>query len=313
MEAIKIFSGTSNVPLSEAVCRFLGVPRGQAEIKRFSDGEVFVEISESVRETHVFVIQSTCPPVNEHIMELLIITDALKRASAGAITAVIPYYGYARQDRKVQPRAPITAKLVADILARAGVKRVVTMDLHAGQIQGFFDVPVDHLYAAPILIKYLKKKFNKDELVVVSPDAGGMERARVFAKRLDVGLAMTDKRRPAPNEAEIMNVIGDVVGKTAIIVDDLVDTAGTAVQAAQALIKEGAKRVTLCCTHGVLSGNAVKRIDDSLVEEIIITDTIPQRQETQNCKKIKILSISDLLGEAIRRIAVGESISTLFS
>jgi len=313
MEAIKIFSGTSNVPLSEAVCRFLGVPRGQAEIKRFSDGEVFVEISESVRETHVFVIQSTCPPVNEHIMELLIITDALKRASAGAITAVIPYYGYARQDRKVQPRAPITAKLVADILARAGVKRVVTMDLHAGQIQGFFDIPVDHLYAAPILIKYLKKKFNKDELVVVSPDAGGMERARVFAKRLDVGLAMTDKRRPAPNEAEIMNVIGDVVGKTAIIVDDLVDTAGTAVQAAQALIKEGAKRVTLCCTHGVLSGNAVKRIDDSLVEEIIITDTIPQRQETQNCKKIKILSISDLLGEAIRRIAVGESISTLFS
>jgi ribose-phosphate pyrophosphokinase len=313
MEAIKIFSGTSNVPLSEAVCRFLGVPPGKAEIKRFSDGEVFVEISESVRETHVFVIQSTCPPVNEHIMELLIITDALKRASAGAITAVIPYYGYARQDRKVQPRAPITAKLVADILARAGVKRVVTMDLHAGQIQGFFDVPVDHLYAAPILIKYLKKKFNKDELVVVSPDAGGMERARVFAKRLDVGLAMTDKRRPAPNEAEIMNVIGDVVGKTAIIVDDLVDTAGTAVQAAQALIKEGAKRVTLCCTHGVLSGNAVKRIDDSLVEEIIITDTIPQRQETQNCKKIKILSISDLLGEAIRRIAVGESISTLFS
>ncbi|MBI2486017.1 MAG: ribose-phosphate pyrophosphokinase [Deltaproteobacteria bacterium] len=313
MEAIKIFSGTSNVPLSEAVCRYLGVSTCIAEIKRFSDGEVFVEISESVRGTHVFVIQSTCPPVNEHIMELLIITDALKRASAGAITAVIPYYGYARQDRKVQPRAPITAKLVADILARAGVKRVVTMDLHAGQIQGFFDVPVDHLYAAPILIKYLKKKFNKDELVVVSPDAGGMERARVFAKRLDVGLAMTDKRRPAPNEAEIMNVIGDVVGKTAIIVDDLVDTAGTAAQAAQALIKEGAKRVTLCCTHGVLSGNAVKRIDDSLVEEVIITDTIPQRQETQNCKKIKILSISDLLGEAIRRIAIGESISTLFT
>jgi ribose-phosphate pyrophosphokinase len=313
MEAIKIFSGTSNVPLSEAVCRFLGVPRGQAEIKRFSDGEVFVEISESVRETHVFVIQSTCPPVNEHIMELLIITDALKRASAGAITAVIPYYGYARQDRKVQPRAPITAKLVADILARAGVKRVVTMDLHAGQIQGFFDIPVDHLYAAPILIKYLKKKFNKDELVVVSPDAGGMERARVFAKRLDVGLAMTDKRRPAPNEAEIMNVIGDVVGKTAIIVDDLVDTAGTAVQAARALVKEGAKRVTLCCTHGVLSGNAIERIQDSMLEEVIITDTIPQREETKECFKIKILSIADLLGEAIRRIAVGESISTLFT
>jgi ribose-phosphate pyrophosphokinase len=313
MEAIKIFSGTSNVPLSEAVCRFLGVPRGQAEIKRFSDGEVFVEISESVRETHVFVIQSTCPPVNEHIMELLIITDALKRASAGAITAVIPYYGYARQDRKVQPRAPITAKLVADILARAGVKRVVTMDLHAGQIQGFFDIPVDHLYAAPILIKYLKEKFKQDELVVVSPDAGGMERARVFAKRLDVGLAMTDKRRPAPNEAEIMNVIGDVGGKTAIIVDDLVDTAGTAVQAARALVKEGAKRVTLCCTHGVLSGNAIERIQDSMLEEVIITDTIPRREETKECFKIKILSIADLLGEAIRRIAVGESISTLFT
>ncbi|GIW48253.1 MAG: ribose-phosphate pyrophosphokinase [Deltaproteobacteria bacterium] len=313
MENIKIFSGTSNFPLSEAVCKYLGVPLGRAEIRRFSDGEVFVEIAESVRRTHVFVIQSTCPPVNENIMELLIITDALKRASAKAITAVIPYYGYARQDRKVQPRAPISAKLVADIIVKAGVSRVVTMDLHAGQIQGFFDVPVDHLYAAPVLIDYIKNKFRKDEIVIVSPDAGGMERARAYAKRLGTGLAMTDKRRPAPNEAEIMNVIGDVKGKIAIIVDDLVDTGGTAIQAAQALIREGAKGVTLCCTHGVLSGNAIKKIEDSPLEEVIITDTIPPREEAKRSGKIKVLSIASLLGEAIRRIAIGESISTLFT
>lgn len=313
MEALKIFSGTSNDPLTEAVCRFLGVPPGKAEIRRFSDGEVFAEISESVRGSHVFVIQSTCPPVNEHIMELLIITDAMKRASARAITAVIPYYGYARQDRKVQPRAPITAKLVADIIVKAGISRIVTVDLHAGQIQGFFDVPVDHLYATPVFINYMRKKFIDEEIVIVSPDAGGMERARAYAKRLDAGLAMTDKRRPAPNVAEITYVIGDVRGRTVIIVDDLVDTAGTAVQAAQALVREGAKRVTLCCTHGVLSGNAIERIQDSKLEEVIITDTIPQREEAKRCSKIKILSIADLLGEAIRRIAVGESISTLFT
>jgi ribose-phosphate pyrophosphokinase len=308
----KIFSGTSNIPLTEAVCRYLDVPPGKAEIRRFSDGEIFAEISESVRGSHVFVIQSTSPPVNEHIMELLVITDALKRASAGAITAVIPYYGYARQDRKVQPRAPITAKLIADIIAKAGVSRVITVDLHAGQIQGFFDVPVDHLYAAPVLIKYLKKRFNDDESIVVSPDAGGMERARAYAQRLDVGLAMTDKRRTMPNVAKIMNVIGDVEGKTAILVDDMVDTAGTAVQAAEALSREGANRVALCCTHGVLSGDAVKRIEDSVIEEVIITDTIPPGEETKRCKKIRILSIADLLGEAIKRIAAGESISTLF-
>lgn len=308
----KIFSGTSNISLTEAVCKHLDASPGKAEIRRFSDGEVFAEIAESVRGSHVFVIQSTCPPVNEHIMELLIITDALKRASAGAITAVIPYYGYARQDRKVQPRAPITAKLVADIIAKAGVNRVVTVDLHAGQIQGFFDVPVDHLYAAPVLISYLKRRYNNGETVFVSPDAGGMERARGYAKRLHVGLAMTDKRRTAPNVAEVMNVIGDVSGKTAIIVDDLVDTAGTAVQAAKALSREGANRIALCCTHGVLSGDAVKRIEDSVIEEVIITDTIPPREETKRCKKIKVLSIAELLGEAIRRIAAGESISTLF-
>ncbi len=313
MGTTKVFRGTSNVSFTEAVCKYLDVHPGEAEIRRFSDGEVFVEISESVRGAHVFIIQSTCPPVNEHIMELLIVTDALKRASAGAITAVIPYYGYARQDRKVQPRAPITAKLVADIIAKAGVNRVITVDLHAGQIQGFFDVPVDHLYAAPVLIKYLKKKFNRDELVIVSPDAGGMERAREYAKRLHTGLAMTDKRRTAPNVAKVMNVIGDVRGKRTIIVDDMVDTAGTAIQAANALVREGAKGVTLCCTHGVLSGNAVQKIEGSVLEEVIITDTIPPREETKRCEKIKVLSIADLLGEAIRRIASGESISTLFT
>lgn len=313
MEATKIFSGTSNIPLSKAVCKYLHVPSGKAEIRKFSDGEIFVEIAESVRGSHVFIIQSTCPPVNEHIMELLVITDALKRASARAITAVVPYYGYARQDRKVQPRVPITAKLVADIFVKAGIGRVVTVDLHAGQIQGFFDVPVDHLYASPVFIDYLMNKFGKDEMVIVSPDAGGMERAREYAKRLDVGLAMTDKRRPSPNVAEIMHVIGNVKGRTAIIVDDLVDTAGTAVQAAKAIAEKGAKRVILCCTHGVLSENAVEKIENSVLEEVLITDTIPPKEETKNCSKIKVLSIADLLGEAIKRIAAGESISTLFS
>jgi ribose-phosphate pyrophosphokinase len=312
MEHTKIFSGTSNIPLTEAVCKYLDVLPGKAEIRRFSDGEIFAEISESVRGSHVFVIQSTCPPVNEHIMELLIITDALKRASARAITAVIPYYGYARQDRKVQPRAPISAKLVADIIVKAGINRVITVDLHAGQIQGFFDVPVDHLYAAPVFISHLKKKFNKDEIVVVSPDAGGLERAGEYAKRLDAKLAVTYKRRTGPNEAKISHVIGEVRGKTVVIVDDMVDTAGTAIQAAQALAREGARHVTLCCTHGVFSGNAPQKIENSVLEEVIITDTIPPREEIKRSKKIKVLSIAELLGEAIRRIAAGESISTLF-
>lgn len=312
MGPTKIFSGTSNVPLAEAVCRYMDLPFGKAEIRRFSDGEVIVEISESVRGAHVFVIQSTCPPVNEHIMELLIITDALKRASARAITAVIPYYGYARQDRKVQPRAPISAKLIADLIVKAGVNRVVTVDLHAGQIQGFFDVPVDHLYAAPVFINYLKRKFN-NELVIVSPDAGGMERARAYAKRLDAGLAMTDKRRTGPNVAQITYLIGDVKGKSAIIVDDLVDTAGTAIQAAQVLVREGAKRVALCCTHGVLSGKAVERIENSDFVEALITDSIEPSEEVRASKKIKVLSISSLLGEAMKRITTGESISSMFT
>jgi len=313
MENTKIFSGTSNKPLVDAVCKYMNVKAGKAKIRRFSDGEILIEIVESVRGSNVFVIQSTCPPVNENIMELMIMTDALKRASARSITAVIPYYGYARQDRKVLPRSPISAKLVAEIILVAGISKVVTVDLHAGQIQGFFDIPVDHIYATPIFIDYLKDKFANDEIVIVSPDAGGMERARIYAKRLDASLSMTDKRRPNQNQAEIMNVIGDVKNKMAIIVDDMVDTAGTAIQAANALIREGARGVTLCCTHGVLSGNAIKKINDSDLDEVIISDTINPSKETINSKKIKVLSISKLLGEAIKRIIAGESISVLFT
>lgn len=313
MEATIIFSGTSNEPLAEAVCEYMNITPGKMEIRRFSDGEVFAEISESVRGKHAFIIQSTCPPVNENIMELLIITDALKRASAAAISAVIPYYGYARQDRKVLPRAPITSKLVADIIVKAGIKRVVTVDLHAGQIQGFFDVPVDHLYALPVFFSYINEKYDNDEVVIVSPDAGGMERARAYAKRLHSSLAMTDKRRTAPNVAKISYLIGDVEGKHAIIVDDLVDTAGTATQAAAIIAREGAKSVSLCCTHGVLSGNAIEKIDESEFEEVIITDTIPQDENVRACSKIKVLSVANLIGESIKRISLGESISTLFN
>ncbi len=313
MENTKIFSGTSNKPLVDAVCKYMNVKAGKAKIRRFSDGEILIEIVESVRGSNVFVIQSTCPPVNENIMELMIMTDALKRASARSITAVIPYYGYARQDRKVLPRSPISAKLVAEIILVSGISKVVTVDLHAGQIQGFFDIPVDHIYATPIFIDYLKDKFANNEIVIVSPDAGGMERARIYAKRLDANLAMTDKRRPNLNQAEIMNVIGDVKNKMAIIVDDMVDTAGTAIQAADALMRDGAESVTLCCTHGVLSGNAIKKINDSDLDEVIISDTINPSKETINSKKIKVLSISKLLGEAIKRIIAGESISVLFT
>lgn len=313
MNNFKIFCGTSNVPLAEAVCKYLGVPLGKAEIRRFSDGELSTAIDESVRRCHVFVLQSTCPPTNEHLMELLILTDALKRASATSVTAVIPYYGYARQDRKVKPRAPITAKLVADLITTSGISRVVTVDLHAGQIQGFFNIPVDHIFASPVLLDYIKETNNNNDLVIVSPDAGGMERARVFAKKLDAGLAMTDKRRPNPNQAEIMNVIGDVEGKSVILFDDLVDTAGTAIQAAQALMKNGAKRASLCCTHAVLSGKAIERIKDSVLEEVIITDTIPPSQDVIDCDKFKVLTIADLLGESIKRITTGESISSLFN
>ncbi len=313
MDNAKVFCGTSNIPLATSVCKYLDIALGKAEIKRFSDGELSAEISESVRGSHIFVIQSTCPPTNEHIMELLILSDALKRASAREITAVIPYYGYARQDRKVKPRAPISAKLVADLITTAGISRVVTVDLHAGQIQGFFNIPVDHIYATPVFIDYIKKIRNGNDTVIVSPDAGGMERARQYAKILNAGLAMTDKRRPNPNVAEIMNVIGDVEGKNVIVVDDLVDTAGTAVQAGKALVREGAKSVSLCCTHGVLSGKAIENIHDSVIQEVIITDTIPPSEEAAASDRIKVLSIANLLGEAIKRITKGESISTLFN
>lgn len=313
METIKIFSGTSNIPLYKGVCKYLDVPAGDAIIKRFSDGEIMVEIVETVRGAHVFVMQSTCPPVNENIMELLIMVDAVKRASARDITAVIPYYGYARQDRKVQPRSPITAKLIADMIFKAGVDRVLTVDLHAGQIQGFFDMPVDHIYATPVFIDYLRENYGGENSVVVSPDAGGLERARVYAKALNVGLAVADKRRPEPNLAEITNIIGDVKGKTAIIIDDLVDTAGTAVKVAEALKREGVKRVALCATHAVLSGNAIERLEESSLEEVIVTDTIPLPESAPIKNKIKVLSIADLIGETIRRIVSGESISMLFT
>lgn len=285
MENTRIFSGTANQPLAEAVCKHLRVKLGKLEVRRFSDGEVFADISESVRTKDTFIIQPTCPPVNENLMELLIITDALKRASAGSIYAVVPYYGYGRQDRKVLPRAPITAKLVADVIVVAGIRRMVTVDLHAGQIQGFFNVPVDHLYGFPVLVKYLQEKYSDEEIVIVSPDAGGMERARKYANELGAKLAMADKRRTGPNIAEISYVIGDVKDKTAIIVDDIVDTAGTATLAAKILMEEGAKKVSLCCTHGVLSGQAIDRINNSHFDEVIITDSIPQQENKKSVKR----------------------------
>jgi ribose-phosphate pyrophosphokinase len=308
---LKVFSGNANRPLAEKVCDYLGISLGNAEVKTFSDGEISVEINENVRGKDVFIIQSTCPPVNDNLMELLIMIDAARRASAGRITAVIPYYGYARQDRKVAPRQPISAKLVANLITVAGASRVLTMDLHAGQIQGFFDIPVDNLYARPVLLHYLKEHF-KDDLVIVSPDAGGVERARAFAKRLDASLAIIDKRREGANVAEVMNIIGDVKGKTAVIVDDMVDTGGTLTKAASALLDKGASAVYACCTHPVLSGNAVQRIAESPLKELIVTDTIPLSEEARKCSKIKVLSVGKLFGEAVRRIHLNESVSVLF-
>lgn len=311
LDKIKIFAGNSNINLAVDICKFLGVSLGKSEVKSFSDGEVCVEINESVRGMEVYVIQSTCSPVNKHLMELLIMLDALKRASAYAITAVIPYYGYARQDRKVAPRTPITAKLVADLIAAAGASRVLCMDLHAGQIQGFFDIPVDNLYATPILLEHIQKNY-KENTVIVSPDAGGVERARAFAKRLNTSFAIIDKRRPAPNVSEIMNVIGDIQGKACILLDDMIDTAGTITQAADALIKQGAKDVYACCTHPVLSGPAIERLRKSPLKEVIVTNTIPLNDEARGLNKIKSLTVAPLLGEAIKRIHYGESVSSLF-
>lgn len=310
LDWLKLFSGNSNIQLVEEIARDLGTTMGKSQVKNFSDGEINVEIEESVRGMDVFVIQSICHPVNNNLMELLILIDALKRASAERITAVLPYYGYARQDRKVSPRAPISAKLIADLITTAGASRILTVDLHAGQIQGFFNIPVDHLFAAPVLLEYLKKL--KNHLVVVSPDAGGVERARAYAKRLNSSLAIIDKRRECPNVSQVMNIIGDVEGMVAVLVDDMVDTGGTLVRAAYALMEKGAKTVYACCTHPVLSGKAVEMIAESPIEELIVTNTIPLREEAKACPKIKVLSISNLLADAIRRIYEDESVSCLF-
>jgi ribose-phosphate pyrophosphokinase len=312
LERIRIFSGNSNPKLAMDICANLSVHLGSADVTTFSDGETRVEIDENVRGTDVFIIQSTCPPVNTHIMELLIMIDAMKRASADRITAVIPYYGYARQDRKVAPRAPITAKLVADLITTAGARRVLSMDLHAGQIQGFFNIPVDNLFATPILLDYMKKNYQGDGTVIVSPDTGGVERARAFGKRLGANLAIIDKRREGPNESQVMNIIGNVKDRRVIILDDLIDTAGTIVQAAEALKSEGAREISACCTHPVLSGPAIERIQGSVLKELIVTDTIPLHEKAKSCNKIKVLSVAGILSEAVRRIYYNDSVSSLF-
>jgi len=308
----KVFSGTANPALVDEVCESLGAPVGAAMIKRFADGETHLQIQENVRGADVFVIQPTCTPVDQHLMELLLLLDAFKRASAERITAVLPYYGYARQDRKDRPRMPISAKLVASLLERAGANRVLAVDLHAAQIQGFFDIPVDHLFSAPVMVDYFEEKFPRGETIVVSPDAGGVERARSFAKRLNAPLAIIDKRRTEVNVAEVMNIIGEVRAKHCLIVDDLVDTAGTLVKGVEALLAAGAKSVTACATHPVLSGPAVERISNSQLTELVVTNTIPLSPAAAACSKIRVLSIAQLLARAIQSIHEGGSISTLF-
>jgi len=306
-----IFSGNANPALAQSLCKHLGQPLGSAKVERFADGEVYVEINQNVRGVNCFVVQPTCTPVNDNLMELLVMTDALKRSSAKPIVAVMPYFGYARQDRKTRPRTPISARLVADLLTASGLTRILAMDLHAGQIQGFFDIPVDHIYAMPVMMEYLKPKFGADT-VIVSPDAGGVERARAYSKRLDASLAIIDKRRPAPNVAEVVNIIGDVKDRDAIVVDDLVDTAGTLCAAAEGLTKKGARAVYACITHGLLSGPAVERIDKSAIKELIITDSIPPRPDVLASPKIRVLSVAQLLSDAVNRIHQGDSLSSLF-
>ncbi len=307
-----LVSGTSNPDLSARVAAYHQQDLADIDVRRFADGELFVEIKENVRGRDVFVIQSTCSPANENLMELLIIIDALKRASANRITAVLPYYGYARQDRKVSPRTPITAKLVADILVAAGTDRVLTIDLHAGQIQGFFDVPVDNIFATPVLLPYIQQKLGDENVVMVSPDAGGVERARAYAKRTGSELAICDKRRERANQAEVMSVIGDVEGKKCVLVDDMVDTAGTITQAAAALRKFGAVDVLALATHGVFSGPAIERLQNGEITEMVVTDTIPLRNGDDAGGRIKVLSVADLIGEAIARIHESNSVSSLF-
>jgi ribose-phosphate pyrophosphokinase len=311
VDKLKIFAGNSNIALAREICGQLAVPVGNANVRTFSDGEIMVEIGENVRGRDVYLIQSTCAPANHNLMELLVMTDALKRASAASITAVIPYFGYARQDRKVAPRTPITSKLVADLIATAGMDRILTMDLHAGQIQGFFDIPVDHLYAAPVILEDIKARFP-GRVVVVSPDAGGTERARAFAKRLDAGLAIIDKRRSGPNVSEVMHIIGEVEGESCIIVDDMIDTAGTLCNAARALMQHGAREVCAYATHPVLSGPALERIDESPLKEVVVTNSIPVADKVEKCSKLRCLSVAELLAETIRRIHSDESVSSLF-
>jgi ribose-phosphate pyrophosphokinase len=308
---LKVFSGNAHRQLAEEIVGHLNIPLSKAELRKFSDGEIFVELKENVRGADVYIIQPTCTPVNDHLMELVIMVDALRRASARRITAVVPYYGYARQDRKNAPRVPISAKVVAEMFMVVGVRRVLCMDLHAGQIQGFFNIPVDHLYAAPVILKYIKENFD-DDVIMVSPDAGGVERTRAFAKRLNSGLAIIDKRRDKPNECEAMHVVGDVRGKTAILMDDMVDTAGTLCAGAKTLLENGAKEVHACCSHPVLSGPAIERINNSELKSLVVTNSIPLRGDALKCEKIVVLSVSRLLAEAIDRIHNEDSVSSLF-
>src|SRR6202163_4023389 len=310
-DRFKIFCGTANEALCDEVCAFLGMNRGQALVTRFADGEAYVQIQENVRGADVFVLQPTCRPVDSNLMELLLMLDALKRASARRITAVIPYYGYARQDRKEKPRVPISSKLVADLLTTAGAHRALVIDPHTAQLQGFFNIPVDHLFASPVLVDYFKK-LSLPNLTVVSPDAGGVERARFFAKKMDAALAIVDKRRVEMNVAEVMNVIGDVNGRTCLIIDDLIDTAGTLVKVAQALVQKGASTVYACCTHAVLSGAAVENLVDSPITEVVVTDTIPLSEAAGQVSKIKVKSIAGLIGRAIQSIHEETSVSRLF-
>ena len=312
MNGLAIFSGNSNPALTGKICSYLEMPMGGAKVKTFSDGEIQIEIDENIRMKDIFVIQSTSAPVNRNLVELLLMLDAIKRSSVSRVTAVIPYFGYARQDKKVAPRVPLSAKLVANLITVAGANRVITMDLHAGQIQGFFDIPVDNLFATPVFLKYIRATFTPANLVIISPDAGGVERARAFAKRLDAGLAIIDKRRDAPNQAKAMAVIGDVAGKTAIILDDMTDTAGTLTEAASALVAQGAVEVHGMCSHAVLSGPAVDRIDASALSSLVVTDTVPLKENAAACNKIKVLSIAELVGEAIIRSHRGDSVTSLF-
>jgi ribose-phosphate pyrophosphokinase len=308
---VKLFAGSAHPQLASEIAEFLGVELGQARLRRFADTEVSFQIDENIRGTDVFVVQPTCAPVDQHLMELLIMVDAFRRSSAARITAVVPYYGYGRQDRKDKPRVPISAKLVANIMSAAGTNRVLTMDLHKAQIQGFFDIPVDHLFAAPVVIDYLSRQSYPD-LTIVAPDAGGAERARAYAKRLDAELAVIDKRRTDDGTAEVMNVIGEVGGRTCVIADDIIDTAGTIQKAAQALKEAGAERVIACAVHGVLSGPAIDRIEKAPLDKLIITNSVPLTAERAKCQKIVVLSVARLLGQAIRSIHEETSVSSLF-